>query len=71
MSIICNHSSLGFFFEDNQNNNYLETDDESFLDSGLLEHLIECYPITTAEDVSVISILCDICLNEYKSDDKR
>ncbi|CAF1193345.1 unnamed protein product [Rotaria sordida] len=49
----------------------LETDDESFLDSGFLEHLIECYPITTAEDVSVISILCDICLNEYKSDDKR
>jgi len=47
-----------------------ENDDENFLDFGLSKHLIECYPTTTAEEVAVVGILCDICLNEYKPDDK-
>ncbi|CAF3731915.1 unnamed protein product [Adineta steineri] len=45
-------------------------DDEHYVDLGLSKHLIECYPTTTAEEVSVVGALCDICLNEYKSDDK-
>ncbi len=47
-----------------------EDNDESFLDIGLSKHLIECYPTTTADEVSVIGTLCDICLNEYKSEDQ-
>lgn len=36
---------------------------------GLSKHLIECYPTTTAEEVSVTGTVCDICLNEYKAED--
>ncbi|CAF0886511.1 unnamed protein product [Rotaria sp. Silwood1] len=63
----------GDFYSEQENHSLLDqTDDndDSFLDLGLPEHLIECYPTTTAEDASVVGVLCDICLNEYKPDDK-
>ncbi|CAF0811184.1 unnamed protein product [Adineta ricciae] len=45
-------------------------DDESFADIGLAKQLIDCYPTTTADKASAVGKLCDICLNEYKADDK-
>jgi len=61
----------GDFYSEQPNGDLLDQDDdESFLDLGLPKHLIECYPTTTAEEVSVVGVVCDICLNEYKSDDK-
>lgn len=47
-----------------------QDDDENLLGLGLSRHLIECYPTTTAEEVSVVGTVCDICLNEYKAQDK-
>jgi hypothetical protein len=47
-----------------------QDDDDNSLDLGLSKQLIECYPTTTAEEVSVVGVVCDICLNEYKSEDK-
>lgn len=43
-------------------------DDEE--DFGLPKPLIECYPTKTAEELSMVGVVCDICLNEYKLDDK-
>lgn len=45
-------------------------DDDHLLGLGLSKHLIECYPITTAEEISIVGVVCDICLNEYKTHDK-
>ncbi|CAF2374033.1 unnamed protein product [Rotaria sp. Silwood2] len=61
----------GDFYSEQENHSLSDRndDDESYLDLGLPEHLIECYPTTTAEDASVVGVLCDICLNEYRSDD--
>jgi hypothetical protein len=47
-----------------------QEDDDSSLGSGLTRNLIECYPMTTAEEISVVGVVCDICLNEYKANDK-
>jgi hypothetical protein len=47
-----------------------QEDDDSSIGSGLSKHLIDCYPTTTAEEVSVVGVVCDICLNEYKAHDK-
>ncbi|CAF1368122.1 unnamed protein product [Rotaria magnacalcarata] len=60
-----------FYFEQgaHSSSDQDNADDDSFLDLGLSEHLIKCYPTTTAENVSVVGIVCDICLNEYKPDD--
>ncbi len=61
----------GDFYSEQPNGDLLDQDDdESFLDLGLPKHLIECYPTTTAAEVSVVGALCDICLNEYKSNDE-
>jgi hypothetical protein len=61
----------GDFYSEQANGDLLDQDDdEGFLDLGLPKHLIEFYPTTTAEEVSVVGVVCDICLNEYKSDDK-
>ncbi|CAF5087472.1 unnamed protein product [Rotaria magnacalcarata] len=45
-------------------------DDDDLFSSGLSKHLIECYPMTTAEEIAVVGVICDICLNEYKANDK-
>ena len=47
-----------------------QEDEENTPDLGIPKPLVECYPTTTAAEVSVVGVLCDICLNEYKSDDK-
>ncbi len=47
-----------------------QEDDENLLGMGLSRHLIECYPMTTAEEASVVGVVCDICLNEYKAHEK-
>ena len=47
-----------------------EDDEENSVDIGLPKPLIKCYPTTTAEEVSVVGAVCDICLTEYKSDDQ-
>lgn len=47
-----------------------QEDDDNLLGLGLSRHLIECYPMTTAEEASVVGVVCDICLNEYKAHEK-
>ena len=47
-----------------------QEDDDSISGLGLSRHLIECYPMSTAEEVSVVGVVCDICLNEYNPHDK-
>ncbi|UJR10237.1 hypothetical protein I4U23_014450 [Adineta vaga] len=62
----------GDFYEEEEahGEEFDDDNDESFADIGLSKQLIECYPKTTAGEVSATGKLCDICLNEYKSDDK-
>ncbi|CAF1571097.1 unnamed protein product [Adineta ricciae] len=47
-----------------------QDDDDNLLSLGLSKHLIECYPMSTAEEASIVGVVCDICLNEYKTHDK-
>ena len=44
-----------------------QEDDDSLFRLGLSKTLIECYPMSTAEELSVVGVVCDICLNEYKT----
>lgn len=61
----------GDFYSEQTNDHLSDQEDiDSLFSSGLSKHLIECYPTTTAEEVSVVGVVCDICLNEYKPNDK-
>ncbi|CAF0729639.1 unnamed protein product [Rotaria sordida] len=63
----------GDFYTEQSNGRLLDQDDDDdddLLSSGLSRNLIECYPMTTAEEISVVGVVCDICLNEYKANDK-
>lgn len=59
----------GDFYTETVNGGWIDHDDDLF-DSGLSRHLIECYPMSTAESLSIVGVVCDICLNEYKANDK-
>ena len=61
----------GDFYTEEFNGHLLDQDDDqSLLNSGLSKDLIECYPMSTAEELSVVGVVCDICLLEYKTHDK-
>lgn len=46
-----------------------QEDDENAPGMGLSKHLIECYPTCTAEELALVGVVCDICLNDYKAHD--
>ena len=61
----------GDFYTEPSNGRLSDHDeDDNLLGIGLSKQLIACYPIATAEEISLVGVVCDICLNEYKTNDK-
>lgn len=61
----------GDFYSEQTNDRTSDQDDEDNLFRlGLSRNLIECYPMSTAEELAIVGVVCDICLNEYKTHDK-
>ena len=59
-----------FYTEQTNGRSSDQEDEDNLFRLGLSRHLIECYPMSTAEELSVVGVVCDICLNEYKAHDK-
>jgi len=60
--------SEGDFYSTNHSAQSDDDDDDEA--SGLSKHLINIYPLSTAEESGIVGNVCDICLNEYKPQDK-